>query len=480
MNGSDARSGGRLPLRTLLGYGVGGFIAPIVTGNIVVLLNPFYVNILGVPATVAGFLIMVPRLWDAFWDPLVGQLSDNCRSRWGRRKPFLYAGAVGLGVSYFFFFAAPFAAHNVVGNAAWLLVFGLLVYMLSSVYLIPYSALGFELSLDYDQRTRVMSWSMVAAQVAEAARFYSLPLGLWLLASSAYAGNERYAYGLAGFVFAVAMIVAGLAAARFARERYGQSAAVGLSLWASLATTLKDRLYLRLVVLQIIFLMGLIFIATNNYYLQTYYMNDKFLAGNTALLNGILVCVWVAVWNRLTPRMGKVWVLRLGTSLMAVAALTTYWGFTPGHPWRALLLFPLAWAPGWAAYMVMSPAIVADLTDLDELRTGKRREGSYASVGGFITKLAFTVVALPTGLILDYVVKFDRDLGLNQTPDTWERLKLCNMLIPCAFTALALLAIAKFPLTKQRMLEVRAELNARTGQKGFEQETDVAGQETVS
>jgi GPH family glycoside/pentoside/hexuronide:cation symporter len=110
---------------------------------------------------------------------------------------------------------------------------------------------------------------------------------------------------------------------------------------------------------------------------------------------------------------------------------------------------------------VLLNSVVADLTDLDELRTGKRREGSYASVIGFITKLATTGATLIIGLVFDYLIRFDASLGANQTPETWQRMRLYTMAIPCVFSVLALLVIAKFPLTKQRMQEVRALLDAR-------------------
>jgi GPH family glycoside/pentoside/hexuronide:cation symporter len=145
---------------------------------------------------------------------------------------------------------------------------------------------------------------------------------------------------------------------------------------------------------------------------------------------------------------------------LTLASLTTFVAYVPGQNWRAFI-FPFVWAPGWSAYMVMVPSIVADLTDLDELQTGKRREGSYASVMAFFMKLATTGVGPLIGVVLEYLVRFDTSLGSNQLPETWLRMKIWTMIVPCVFAGLAFLLLLKFPLTKQRVQEVRARLEAR-------------------
>ena len=452
--------GERLSWKQLLAFGVGNMGDPIVGGNLTQLTNPLYNAVLGIPATLIGVMVFLPRLWDAFADPLCGQWSDNCRSRWGRRRPFLFVGAIGLAVSFFLFWSPPFAVGSSTALAAWLLILGFAVYTFWTVFFIPYGALAYELSLDYDERTRIMGVRMAVAQVAEAIRGYMLPFGLILISKTSFAGSQRRAFAVAGLAYALIIMVSGLITALSVKERFGRSAAVGMSIWQSMGTTLRDRLYLRLVCFQILFTLGLFFLATTIVYLITIYMNDPALFGHQCVANAIMVLVWIFLWNKITPYIGKVWALRIGVLFCIAAAAITYVAYVPGCRWRAFLV-SLLWGPGWAAYTVMAPAIIADLTDLDELKTGKRREGSYASVAGFIAKLALTGVGVLVGLVLDYVVKFDASLGACQTPETWQRMRIWTVFIPLVFFGLAMLFLARFPLTRQRMHEIHALLDVR-------------------
>lgn len=452
--------GERLSWKQLLAFGIGNMGEPIVGGNLTQFTNPLYNAVLGIPATLIGVMVFLPRLWDAVSDPLCGQWSDNCRSRWGRRRPFLFVGAIGLAISFCLFWNPPFAVGNTKALAVWLLALGLAVYTFWTVFFIPYGALAYELSLDYDERTRIMGVRMAMAQIAEAIRGYMLPFGLLLISTTSFAGSPRHAFAAAGFAYALIILVSGLITAAAVKERFGGSAAVGMSIWQSMGTTLRDRLYLRLVCFQILFTFGFFFLATTIVYRITFHMNDPVLFGHQCVANAISVLVSIFLWNKITPHIGKVWALRIGVLFCVAAAAITYVAYVPGCRWRAFLV-SLLWGPGWAAYTVMVPAIIADLTDLDELKTGKRREGSYASVAGFIAKLALTGVGVLVGVVLDYVVQFDPSLGVSQTPETWQRMRVWTVIIPLIFFGLALLLLARFSLTKQRMHEVHALLDAR-------------------
>ena len=98
------------------------------------------------------------------------------------------------------------------------------------------------------------------------------------------------------------------------------------------------------------------------------------------------------------------------------------------------------------------------------LKQGEHSLYSYASVAGFLTKLAITSVGIPVGLVLDYVVKYDGILGSEQLPETWVKMRICATIIPIIFWVLALLFIVKFPLSKAQMKEIRTTLNVRKAQ----------------
>lgn len=457
----------RVGFGRLLSYGLGGLTEPITTGNTVQFLNQFYNVTLGVPASIVGIMIFAPRLWDALNDPMVGLWSDNCHSRWGRRKPFIFVGAIGLFFSYLMFWCPPFPAGSNVALSIWLLAAGMMLYTFYTVFHIPYFALGFEMSLDYNERTKIQSARMLCAQVAELFRLFMPHVGgffilgfVFLFGGEYFVASERMKFTVGGIVFAFLLLGIGLFVAFAAKERYGARAAAGIPFWHAFKETIVNRLYVRIILFQVLFLMGLYFIATTIIYLMMVYMQESALPGLTNICTGINVMIWIVIWNYLSPILGKVWSLRIGTLCLIAAGVGAYFVYAPGHFWRPFL-FSFIWAPGWSAYTVMVPSIVGDLTDIDELQTGHRREGSYASVMGFMTKLALTGVTIPIGLVVDFLVKFDPALGPDQLPGTWERMKFYTAAVPCLLSVLAFLVLLKFPLTKARMNEVHQALAQR-------------------
>ncbi len=157
----------RVPWRQLVAYGMGGLI-PIALFNIAGQLMGLLGNIsLGLSAFWLGTIMIVPRLWDALSDPLIGHLSDNTRTRWGRRRPYILVGGIAVALSFVAMWWVPRgewirgifpsdAAYN------WFQLFyiliGLLVFFTAcTVFEIPHGALGMEMSNDYHERTRLFS-----------------------------------------------------------------------------------------------------------------------------------------------------------------------------------------------------------------------------------------------------------------------------------------------------------------------------------
>mgnify|MGYP001606957988 FL=1 len=112
---------------------------------------------LGLAPAVVGGILMVGRLWDAAINPLMGVISDNTRTRWGRRRPYLFVGAILTGVIYPLVWLAP-RGWSETALVTYLLATTLLLYTAFAVYSVPYMALGLELSPDYNDRTRVQVW----------------------------------------------------------------------------------------------------------------------------------------------------------------------------------------------------------------------------------------------------------------------------------------------------------------------------------
>src|SRR5215469_17022674 len=165
MTSESAANRPPLTLNTNILYGVGSIAFGVHDATLSSVLLLFFNQVMGLPATWVAGAMMITLIIDAICDPLIGEWSDHTRSRWGRRHPFMYASAVPAAVAFYFLFDPPLGwsqSHLLIYMTVMLVT----VRVLLSLYEIPSSALGPELTLDYDQRTSLMSW-----------RFFFITLG---------------------------------------------------------------------------------------------------------------------------------------------------------------------------------------------------------------------------------------------------------------------------------------------------------------
>ncbi|HPT32485.1 MAG TPA: MFS transporter, partial [Prolixibacteraceae bacterium] len=157
----------RISFRQMAAYGAGGII-PIALFNIAGQLVGLMGNIsLGLSAFWLGVILIIPRLWDAVSDPIVGHLSDNARTRWGRRRPFLLIGGIAVAVFFVVMWWIPrgemvHAWFPTESSFQWfqlsyILFVLLLFFTATTVFEIPHGALGMEMTSDYHMRTRLFS-----------------------------------------------------------------------------------------------------------------------------------------------------------------------------------------------------------------------------------------------------------------------------------------------------------------------------------
>lgn len=166
----------RVPLGIKIGYACGGMSFNLMVNSIANLAQFVLTVALGVNPAMVGLVLSLPRLVDAFTDPIMGGISDNFRSRYGRRKPFMVVGGIGAGLTFALLWMIP---HGWSGNAYfwWFLIVSLIFYLFTTVFGVPWSALGFSLTADYDERTRLMAFNSFWCSVA----LLSIP---WLYAAT--------------------------------------------------------------------------------------------------------------------------------------------------------------------------------------------------------------------------------------------------------------------------------------------------------
>lgn len=471
------RSEDRVPFGRKLAWSTGAIFENMMANGAGSLVTPIFNIGFGVPAVWLGWGQTIPRAIDAVVDPIFGWLSDKTKSRWGRRRPWMLVGGV-LG-SFFFtliWFANPAWPKEMI--FAWFLGVSIFYYLSYGLYAISYNALGMELSADYHERTRVQAWRFVFINIS--GQFLSWAYKLALIPMFAIGlpiGFDRVeVYGMrgVGLVFGVLMLVCALVPVFFLRERpVDETAAAGPGpapaghpkLSVSLRETLSNRAYVLFMAIVVFGILGA-FVLPFQTYLNIYYVfaGDKAAAATLMGVNATFGMVfsfgsapfiaWVA------GKLGKRGTLLLGQLLMVPAAIATYWLYNPAHPYLQLLIWPL-FVLGLPALLVLYNSVVADIADLDELKTGLRREGMYGAVTAFVMKVVFAVTTVLTGYALAWS-GFDEQLP-EQSAETLDFMHMLIALWPAGMAALTAALLWFFPLTKARSLEVRRELEARRG-----------------
>jgi GPH family glycoside/pentoside/hexuronide:cation symporter len=233
-------AGDRLSPRELSAYGAGIIAYQYPHYGLAQLAMPLFNVTLGVAPAQVGGVLMLGRIWDAVLNPLVGTLSDNTRSRWGRRRPWLVAGAVLSGLAYPLVWLAP---RHWSGDAlsVWLLVSCLLLYTAFAAYSVPYMALGLELTPDTRERTRVQAWRtwFNLIPIFTAGWFY------WFCQRPIF-GDALTGSRWLGLIVGVVIIGTGVIPGLFLRERYYRVAASAgrEPFWPAAFAALRNRPFL--------------------------------------------------------------------------------------------------------------------------------------------------------------------------------------------------------------------------------------------
>jgi len=461
----------RLPLRTKITWALGSLGDNYAGNTITQLKDPVYTVALGVSPELVGWALSVPRLLDAFFDPVVGFWSDNWRGRWGRRRPFIFVGAIGLGLTMAMLWLPPSdRGWSHLALAAYFLVTTMLFYAAYSIFLVPYRALGLELTSDYHERTRLQGWGMIVGLVGGLGLPWLYKLTLVLgggigvgtdaaATSDAILAGARWVGGGVGLLILLTCLVPAIGC----RETRVRTAPGKLGIFRAITMTVRNRPFLHMLGMNFCATVGMFSPVTVSLLVGIYYLfqGDQNSAANLAGAMGMVQMAGslagVPVNTAVSVRVGKRLSALLSLGVGAVGFLSLWWTLLPSHPyWSLASGFLIGW--GMQGVWLMSATMNADVCDSDELETGHRREGLYGAVFALEQKVAFAVAAVLGGYLVSrcgYVT--------SQIPTETTLLELRTTLIvtPVVGIGLAAASIAFYPLSRLRLLEIQSLLQAR-------------------
>ncbi len=406
----------RITFGQLAAYSAGGII-PVALFNIAGQLVGLMGNIsLGLSAFWLGLIMIIPRLWDAFSDPIVGHLSDNTRSRFGRRRPFLLIGGIAVAVFFVVMWWIPKGetVHALFPSETgfrsfqliYILFSLLLFFTATTIFEIPHGALGMEMTSDPHERTRLFSGKSFIGNLFA----MSTPWLFALANMEAFrgpGGNE--ADGMRYVSLMVAAILIPLSFWWTAKLREPGFIRVvkqeKTHFWQDMKIVGTNKNFIFLVLTIFTLAMGFNFVNLLGSYIPIFYVfgGDKVAGAQLLGINGTIWAITgvLAVFplNWISPRLGKRNTLIISMILMTVAQLSKIVCYNPEHPY--LVIIPTVMlSAGMLFFFTLGSSMVGDICDEDELRTGHRTEGSYYSIYWWFIKLGTAFASFVAGILI--------------------------------------------------------------------------------
>ena len=460
----------RLPMRQKVGYGLGSILDMWGHWLYSSLAYQVFNLALGVAPGLISTVMMLKVLLDAVSDVFFGWLSDNTRTRWGRRRPFILVGGVLAGVGLPLMFAVGRGWSDM--QYFWFMLVSLLLYVpVMSCFNMPWVSLGSEMTPDYHERTTVQQIRAVVQKLPELAMFGAAQFTTLVIFYDAN-GKPDILKGAQVYtsILGAIMVAAAVAVFFMVRERYYATVVVAhgskVPIRDTLYRTLKNRHFRILLTAMMAYGMATAMVSVLGYYTTIYHVcgGDLTLAGqwNTAMgVAGMLFgLAGIPFFGAIAKRKGKRAAL-ITVLIGAVAAfIGDWWFYNPAFPALQLLACGFVAFTG-AGFWTIYGSALADVMDDDELETGQRREGSFSACQSWITKAGMAVGNGASGWILQFT-GFDSKLPI-QDESVILVIRLLLSGIPVIGLVIALIVVLRMRLDEKRMGEIRVQLESRRG-----------------
>ena len=256
---------GKLTFWQKASWGLGAGASTIMANAHGYLAMPIYQIALGVDPVLLGIAMGVPRLIDAITDPIMGYISDNTKSRFGRRRPFIFIGAI-LSAILFFLMWLPPVSFGTTGIALYFLVISILYYIAYTIFVIPWGALGYELTQDYTERTNVQAFNIFIQAV------FGLSLGFMWKISMVFGKNEIEGVRVVGVIFGVIILVTAILPAITSREKTVVQTHKKISFTSSIKETMKNGPFMKLCLVTLLMFLGIFLVNPFAAYININYV----------------------------------------------------------------------------------------------------------------------------------------------------------------------------------------------------------------
>ena len=401
-------------VRTKLFYGLGSVAFGVKDNGFQTILMPFYNLVLHVPGYLVGLAIFIALVVDAFLDPIVGQLSDNLHTRWGRRHPLMYLSALPVAVSYLLLWNPPAWSPNAL--FVYLIVVAIIVRTFITFYEIPSSALIPELTEDYDERTSFVSYRVLFGWYG-GLTMATLAFLVFMRPDTTHKVGQLNPVGYSeyGLVAAIVMFVAILISAAGTHRfiplfRAPPLRKLSLLQYArEMLATLNNRAFLIVILAAIPFQLATGLVFALNFYINTFFWkfnNQQIAALTGAAFVAVLLAFLIAplVSRRLGKKRAAIAMFTVGTLINSVPLILGLMGVLATKPTAGLVALIFCFTTVGAGLAIgasiMLLSMIADIVEMSEISTGRRSEGLFFAGSSFMSKAASGLGLFASGLVL--------------------------------------------------------------------------------
>ena len=454
-----------------IAFGVGMFanqMFPAILGIFMVVL----VQDLGFPGWMWSLIYFFPRIFDSITDPIMGFISDNTKSKWGRRRQYVLMGGIIMGVAYIFMWQL-FKENSLEFNFWYFFLWSLVFYLGLTFFSVPYVAMGYEMSNDFHERTNIMAIAQWIGQWA-----WVIAPWFWVIMyDPEWFPSAEVAVRELSIWVAIPCAICAIVPAIFIKSKSTLNedyeplnmANVGNSLkkiYHSFVAAFKIKEFRKLCGATFLIFNAFNTVAALTFFVIVYklFNGDAGASGIWVSLFGCLgalgttfIVIPIVTW--MSKTFGKKKAFIIAQAISVLGYLLLWFLFVPGKPWMYIIALPF-FSFGIGSLFTIMMSMTADVIDIDELNSGLRREGLFGAIYWWMVKVGFAIAGALSGVIIA-IVGFNPDLATVDQQPAVDGLHAFFCFFPLAGTLLAMWIMRDYSIDEKRANEIRAQLKAR-------------------
>ena len=434
-------------------YALPAYSLAVVGIPVYVYLPKFYTDVVGINIAALGVILFSVRIFDAVTDPVIGYMSDQTQTRYGRRRPYIAIGSLFIAISMYFLFNPPEASKTF--ETIWFATFIYALFLFWTIVAVPYESLGPEITFDYHERTSLFAWRdgmLIAGTLAAAS---SPALVQWAFGLSADAEGEKSKFFWISVTYAPLIIATCWWCVASIKEVKQPASESKNNIWQGFRQVTRNRPFIILLIAYTISAIGNNLPATLILYYVQYVLQSD-LADFFLLLYFATGILFLPGWIAVSRRSGKksAW---LASMAINTGAFIGVFFLGPGDAIIYGILVFLS-GIGFGATLAIPSAIQADVIDYDELLSGERREGQYIGLWSIAKKLA---AAIGVGIGLSALGLAGYTPNVEQSDQVVLTLRTLYALVPSVCNIIAFGIAMSYPISSGLHKEIRTAISHR-------------------